>query len=188
MQSQHLRGITRSITYDRLLPKLNSVAQGNGRIDGLDLSYCICVDYLSSFIFGYSNGTNYLSQPKSAIDVWRFHYENLMCQESFFVQETPSLYKLLRYISIDLLPRKYTESADFLGRWMSDMASKADRATDRKRSTGLPLALEDEPVVYDMAKEAVRKDSPHLSEGDQRKQVASEMFDHICKFTLITND
>ncbi|QMW37325.1 hypothetical protein G4B11_000561 [Aspergillus flavus] len=37
----------------------------------------------------------------------------------------------------------------------------------------MPLALEDEPVVYDMAKEAVRKDSPHLSEGDQRKQVAT---------------
>ncbi|KAI1167338.1 cytochrome P450 [Nemania serpens] len=59
------------------------------------------------------------------------------------------------------------------------MASKADAVIDQKRKASLQLAFADEPVVYETARAAVEKDSPHLSEQDKREEVASEMFDHI---------
>lgn len=160
---------------------LQKAAQEDRNIDGLDLSYCICADFLSSFIFGYSSGTDYLCQPRSVIAEWRAHYENTMCHETFFVQEMPRLYKLMSIVGIDLLPNSYTKSKSFLEKWMSDMASKADAVIDQKRKASLQLAFADEPVVYETARAAVEKDSPHLSEQDKREEVASEMFDHICK-------
>jgi hypothetical protein len=160
---------------------LNGVAHGEKKTDGLDLSYRICSDFLSPSLFGYSNGTTYLNQPESAIAEWRIHYENTMCRETFFVQELPRLYKLMKFFSIDLLPSSYRDSKKFLENWMSDMASKADTAIDQKYRTSLRLGPADEPVVYETARTAINKDSPHLSERDKREEVASEMFDHICK-------
>ncbi|GIC86015.1 uncharacterized protein Aud_002375 [Aspergillus udagawae] len=189
IQSEHLREVTVCLIYDRLLPRLNAAATGNcnGRIDGLDLSYRVCTDYLSSFLFGYSNGTDYLSSMPvlgkdlefDGLSLWRFHYENLSCHEAFFVQETPGLYAFLKLVGINLLPKKYTDATAFLEGWMSQMVEKAERMIGWKQRTGLTLAPKDEPAVYETAMEAVRSDSPHLSEKEQRMQVASEMFDHI---------
>ncbi len=187
-QSQHLYHVTNKIIYDRLLPRLHLAAQGTNGIDGLELSYCICSDYLSSFLFGYSNGTDFLSQPRSAIDAWRRHYENYaMCHEAFFVQELPWLYKMMKKVSVDLLPTRYADSRVFLEQWMAGMALKADNATDQARRAGLPLEGADEPVVYEMARAAVERDSPHLSKEAKRQEVASEMFDHICTCTTAPN-
>lgn len=181
-QSQHLHDVTSRIIFDRLLPRLRNVVQGTDEIDGLKLSYCICSDYLSSFLFGYCNGSNYLSQSPSAIDAWRVHYENLMCHEAFFVQETPYLYKTLKRAGIDMLPKQYAQSRKFLERWMLEMATKADRAAKQDQETSQPLDSADEPVVYEAAKVAVEKQSPAMSEESKRKEVASEMFDHICTY------
>ena len=163
---------------------------GTGRLDGLDLSYRICADYLSSFLFGYCNGTNFLSFSSNgkaefnrddSLELWRFHYENLSCREAFFVQEMPGLYRLLKALRTNLLPRQYSEATEFLENWMSAMTDKADRTITLKQSKGLTLEAKDEPVVYEAAKEAVKKDSPHLSLEAQRMQIESEMFDHVCK-------
>ncbi|KAL3472722.1 cytochrome P450 [Aspergillus californicus] len=191
MQSRHLCEVTDCILYDGLLPRLDAVVAGcdDGRIDGLDLSYRVCADYLSSFLFGHCNGTTFLSlssetksrsDQRDTLERWRFHYENLSCHEAFFVQEMPGLYKFLKTVGINLLPRRYVEATAFLESWMSAMADKAERAITWKRSTGLALPPKDEPVVYETARAAVTEDSPHLSEQEQRMQIASEMFDHVC--------
>jgi hypothetical protein len=192
MQSKHLCEVTDCIVYERLLPRLEVLLAGcgTGRLDGLDLSYRICADYLSSFLFGYCNGTNFLSFPSNgkaelnrddSLELWRFHYENLSCREAFFVQEMPGLYRLLKALRTNLLPRQYSEATEFLENWMSAMTDKADRTITLKQSKGLTLEAKDEPVVYEAAKEAVKKDSPHLSLEAQRMQIESEMFDHVCK-------
>lgn len=182
LQSQHLHHVTDRILYERLLPKLNEASQGSAEIDGLELSYSICSDCLSSFLFGYSNGTEFLSQSQSTIAAWRLNYEKSMCHESFFVQEMPYFYNLLKNSAFNLLPRSYSKSKKALEDWLSDMASKADRTIDEKYRSGLPLAPADEPVIYETAKTAVEKDSPHLDNDAKRNEVLSEMFDHVCKF------
>ncbi|KAI3323641.1 cytochrome P450 [Xylariaceae sp. AK1471] len=179
LQSTHLRAVTDKTIYDRLIPFVGKAAGEGRKVDGLDLSYRFCSDFLSSFLFGYSNGSQYLCQTESEISTWRAHYENTMCHETFFVQETPRLYKALKFFSIDLLPRSYWESRRFLEQWMSYMARRADANNERIRSMGLRLAPEDEPVVYDAAMTAVERDSPHLSAQERREEVASEIFDHI---------
>lgn len=46
---------------------------------------------------------------------------------------------------------------------MSAMTDRADYTITLNQSKGLNLEAKDEPVVYETTKEAVRKDSPHLS-------------------------
>lgn len=190
MQSKHLRELTDYIIYEKLFPRLDSLLAGcgTGCVDGLDLSYRICADYLSSFLFGSCNSTNFLSfltngkgeLKNDPLELWRFHYENMSCREAFFVQEMPALYKLLKSLGTNLLPKKYSKGTEYLEGWMSDMTDKADHTIALKQSKGWNLAAKDEPVVYETAKEAVKKDSSHLSLEDQRMQVSSEMFDHVC--------
>ncbi|THD00200.1 hypothetical protein EYZ11_000391 [Aspergillus tanneri] len=138
MQSKHLREVTDCIIYERLLPRLEALLAGcgTGRLDGLDLSYRICADYLSSFLFGYCNSTSFLSFSSNGkaklnrddpLELWRFHYENMSCREAFFVQEMPGLYRLLKALRTNLLPRQYSEGTRFLENWMSAMTEKADR-------------------------------------------------------------
>ena len=180
MHSRHLREVSKKIVYDRLQPELEAVALACGKADGLDLSYRICTDYLSSFIFGYSNGTDYLSQHQTEIDRWRMHYENSAPHASFYPQETPGLYTLFKKASIELLPKSSLASKEFLEDWVTGMATNADQATGRESIRDSALASADEPVVYLAAKKAVMADSPELSEEEMQKEVLSEMFDHIC--------
>ena len=190
MQSKHLREVTDCIIYETLCPRLEGLlaAYGTCRIDGLDLSYRICADYISSFLFGSCNSTNFLSflsdgkveLENDPLQLWRLHYENMSCREAFFVQEMPALYKLFKLLGTNLLPKKYSKGTEYLEGWMSEMTGNADYTISLKESKGLNLAAKDEPVVYETAKEAVKKDSPHLSLEDQRMQVSSEMFDHVC--------
>lgn len=180
-QSEHLQQITQRLLTTKLIPRLDGAANKNGIIDGLDLSYCICADYLSAFLFGYCNGSNYLKEPKAAVDVWRQHYENSMCDQLFFLQETPWLYTMLKTFNIDLIPASYKNSKRFLEDWVEKLSAKADKTL---AATNTSIAAEDEPVVYAKTKQMVEKDSPHLSSRDKRLEVASEMFDHICKFYL----
>lgn len=175
-----MHNISIKVMYDRLAPRLSSAAAWGGEIDALELSYCICSDYISAFLFGYGNGTNYLTEDQKRINEWRLHYENHMCHESFFPQEMPFAYGLLKTIGIDLLPKRYGESKNFLERWMGNMALKADETIRQHGDMNQLMAPEDRPVVYETAKSAVEKDSPHLDAKAKHDEVASEMFDHIC--------
>ncbi|OAQ60249.2 cytochrome P450 [Pochonia chlamydosporia 170] len=183
LQSEHLQQVTSKILHERLVPRLEQAAKKSLPIDGLDLSYCICADYLSAFMFGYCNASQYLLLPRAAMDTWREHYENSMCHETFFVQETPLLYGILKKLSIDLLPKKYACSKLFLEDWVENLSTKADTtiaATKKSDASGQPaVAVQDEPVVYAKAKQMVENDSPQLSSHEKRLEVASEMFDHI---------
>ena len=92
------------------------------------------------------------------------------------------MYKILKMAGIDLLPKQYAKSRESLERWMLEMATKADKAAKQNQETSLPLDSADEPVMYETAKAAVDKEPPAMSEEAKRKEVASEMFDHICTF------
>ncbi|KAI0513156.1 hypothetical protein F5B22DRAFT_647968 [Xylaria bambusicola] len=60
------------------------------------------------------------------------------------------------------------------------MEMKADRS-NREWNVMVQQSLppEDEPTVYETPKIAVEKDSEHLSAESKRKEVRSEMLDHI---------
>jgi hypothetical protein len=179
--SVQMHNISIKVMFDRLVPRLSTAAAKGTGMDALELSYCLCSDYISSFLFGYRNGTNYLAKDdQTSINEWRLHYENHMCDEGFFPQEMPVVSSLLKNIGIDVLPESYRGSKKFLEKWMGDMAVRADETMRHHEVIGLPIAPEDQPIVYGTAKSAVEKDSPHLDTKAKRDEVASEMFDHIC--------
>jgi hypothetical protein len=181
LKSQHMHQVTRIIMHDRVVPYIASAAGQGVIMDGLDLSYCLCSDYLSAFLFGLCNGSRYLLGSRDHIGEWRLHYENNSCHESFFPQEMPLVNDILRRVGIDTLPKSYTTSKQFLEDWMTEMTLKADHTEENHRLTKDPALAEDQPVVYSAVKAAVEKDSPHLTVDGKRLEVASEMFDHICK-------
>lgn len=185
--SHHMYHVSHTIMHTRLLPRLKRAAEGNAEVDALELVYCLCADYLSSFLFGLCNGTDFLSEDKGAIDEWRVHYENLSCRETFFRQELPGLFKACSRLGINLMPKSYYEAKAFLEQWVTDMTIKADRAIDQRKTTADTVPPVDQPLIYEATKDAVEKDSPNLDVETKRKEVASEMFDHICTYVPMCN-
>lgn len=172
--------------YTHLHPLLNEIAASGVQADALETSYRLCSDYISSFLLGYGSGTNYLSREQRFINEWRLHYDNYSCHECFFPQEMPLFYSLLKGIGIDMLPRSYWTSKKFLEAWLREMMSKADETIRQKEKGGRPVPPENEPVVYETINMAVEKDSPQLDKQAKQAEVASELFDHICKSSSYT--
>lgn len=63
------------------------------------------------------------------------------------------------------------------------MESKADETIRQRSEMKHSIPPENQPVVYETIKLAVKKDSPHLDEQTQQAEIGSEMFDHICMFS-----
>ncbi|KAL6831653.1 cytochrome P450 [Trichoderma camerunense] len=179
MESHQMHNISIKIMYTDLYPLLKSAAASGVQADALDISYRLCSDYISSFLLGYGNGTAYLSKEQKYINEWRFHYDNYSCHECFFPQEMPFLYNILKNVGIDLLPRSYWTSKKFLETWLRKMESKADETIRQRSKMKHSIPPENQPVVYETIKLAVKKDSPHLDEQTQQAEIGSEMFDHI---------
>jgi hypothetical protein len=188
LRSAQMHNISANVMYDRLVPRLSAAAAKDTEIDMLELSYCICSDYISAFLYGYRNGTNFLTgdKDKKAITEWRRNYEDHMAEECFWPQEMPLVNNIMKSIGINMMPKSYIQSKKWLEKWLGDMAIKADKTIYERTEKDLELLPEDLPIVYEATKVAVQKDSPHLDSESQRGEVASEMFDHICKFTLRT--
>jgi unspecific monooxygenase len=155
--SQQMYAVSRRIMYDRAVPRLDGDVAKGVNVDTLELSYCLCADYLSSFLFGFCNGTNYLTRNRAAISEWRLHYENTSCQECVFPQEMPIVTQMLARIGIDVMPATYRASRSFLEGWMRGMAVKADQMIHQRRVVAQHLSPEDDPEVYETMKAAVEK-------------------------------
>jgi hypothetical protein len=183
--SLHMYHVSHRVVYGRLIPRLCTAAAGNTDIDALALTYSLCSDYLSAWLFGAASGTNYLAKDNEAIDKWRVNYDNHNAPESFFPQEMPQLYVLFKKLGVDLMPSSYVESKSWLEGWMMEMAEKADKTIHQRNNIGQNISHEDQPIVYEATKAAVEKDSPSLSADEKTTQVLSEMFDHICESAAV---
>ncbi|KAI9856063.1 MAG: hypothetical protein M1813_009283 [Trichoglossum hirsutum] len=177
--SQELESMTRRILLGRLLPVLQANASARQPTEMLELSYCLCLDLISCFLFGLSSGSNFLENGHS-LRPWLEHYENRYCKEAFWPQELPRLTLLLKTVGIDMLPKQNAESTQYLEDWMLRMCDSADATLRLAEKEGLQDAG-DIPVVYQQLKKAttIEPKREQVDAETKRLEIASELFDHL---------
>lgn len=179
-KSPQLAAVTKTILLSGLVPRISHEALESQPTELLELSYSLCLDLVNAYLFGQSNGSNFLTQAE---DIMPFleHYENRYCGESFWPQELPRFTQCLAKIGVRLLPERASASKKWMESWMMAMCKAADGKMQKAdRSTLENIA--DFPTVYASLKGAKDQDFSHLDAHSKQCEIASELFDHMGKY------
>ncbi|KAL3463413.1 cytochrome P450 [Aspergillus heterothallicus] len=176
--SPHLRLISRTIIFDRLLPILEESAVSKIETDVHDLNQGLIMDFVSAYLFGLANGTNFLQNHEYRREMLHLY----QCRKpfEFYHQEVPDLLNWLKRIGIRLIPKWCDSANEVLESWGLGLCDKAE-------SSVISTDIAVEPVVYKHLKQAISKqelktDNLELNKKyleQQRLDIACEMYDHL---------
>ncbi|KAL2868865.1 cytochrome P450 [Aspergillus lucknowensis] len=177
--SPHLRLISRTIIYNRLLPLLQEASISKEETNVHDLNQGLTMDFVSAYLFGLANGTNFLQNPEYRREMLHLY----QCRKpfEFYHQEVPGLLTWLRSIGIRLIPKWCDSANEILDTWGLGLCDKAEACLS---STDIGT----EPVVYKHLKQAISKQAPLKTDNSelnakyleqQRLDIACEMYDHL---------
>ncbi|ESZ91235.1 putative ABC bile acid transporter [Sclerotinia borealis F-4128] len=173
-KSDELLIMAQKMLYDRFIPSLMTQSRQNQPSELLEISYSLCIDVVTQFIFGYKSGSNFIEDSPREVREWLEHYEKRFCSEAFWSQELPTTTRVLKFLGVDFLPEGYVESTQYLEDWMMKMCDSADAVLDDEY-----MKPEDTPLVYQQVKLGQVKVSPDKNLQQDRLAVASELFDHM---------
>ncbi|KAI0455789.1 cytochrome P450 [Xylaria acuta] len=172
--SLELLAMTKRTLYERLIPRLEQESRMSQPSEILELSYALCLDLVTQFIFGFSNASNFLQAPATKTREWLEHYENRYCKESFWSQELPRMTKMLNLLGVDLMSKGHVESTQWIEDWMMKMCDDATQTVQNKIENP-----EDTPLVFEAVSTASEKSQSGEDTQSLRLSVASELFDHM---------
>lgn len=177
--SPHLHVISHNIIYDRLLPIVQPVGQ-NKTLDVLELFYAVNMDLMSGYLFGLTNGTNFLQDEKTRKH-WLSRYQDRK-SHILWQPELPNLTAWLGKMGIRVVGRDFDTATEEIEAWCLSMCDTAERSLATE-STTEPQDPKSEPVVYKQLKHGLANDrsNPPSPPGpaDQRLSIASEMLDSL---------
>ncbi|KAL3470579.1 cytochrome P450 [Aspergillus californicus] len=177
--SPHLRLISKAVIFDRLLPILHEASTSKIETDVHDLNQGLTMDFVSAYLFGLANGTNFLQNQEYRREMLHLY----QCRKpfEFYHQEALGLLTWLKCVGIRLIPKWCDHANEVLDSWGLGLCDKAEAALG---STDIAA----EPVVYKHLKQAMSRQAP-LNTDDlklhteyleqQRLDIACEMYDHL---------
>jgi len=173
--SPHLRLVSNTVIFDRLLPIIQEAVTSDKPLDVHDLNMGLTMDFVSCYLFGLKNGTNHL-QHHDVRKKWLHLY---LCRKpfEFYHQETPKLQGWLSCIGLRVIPKYCDDANEVLDAWALDLCDKAAYCLE---STDPAV----EPIVYKQLKQGLDKQSikDRGSKQDHTQQqidIACEMYDQL---------
>ncbi|MCJ1384598.1 hypothetical protein MMC17_007716 [Xylographa soralifera] len=154
--SPDLQTLSKMILNERLLPLLQSAANGRSPINVYDLAGAAGMDFMSAYIFGITNFTNYISDIPA-----RDHYFKLWRNKERRLPGRDIAHEELQAICL-----ARCRAAEELSQQMVDKPS----------SSGFPT----KPVVYSQfSSQLAQKSSEYFNPQTKHLIIASEVFDHM---------
>ena len=152
--SKDLQMVAHRLIFHRFLPIMQQVEEHGGELDVLDFMQGVGMDFMSAYLFGLSNGTNFMNDAE-----YRRHW--IQEYQTFKMQH----------------PQERADGE--IERWAFAMSEAADRFIHSEKAKDDPS--ETQPVVYERLANALQEskqfDAPNLKPIIVR--TASEMLDHL---------
>ncbi|KAL9099682.1 MAG: hypothetical protein Q9163_004856 [Psora crenata] len=176
--------------FGRLSPQICESARTGKPIDVLRLNMAYGLDFVSAFIFGIPQGTNFL-QDLQARDHWLSGYlKSHPNEHMFWLLEMHGLRRWARVFGVKLVPDWIWEARRNLDQWALRMVDNTEEAIGMKSVNDTPDG--EFPVVYNQLKLALAQER-HMKgidltlgpPAEERLQLASECLDHIGRLTLL---
>ncbi|KEF50941.1 uncharacterized protein A1O9_13003 [Exophiala aquamarina CBS 119918] len=150
----------------RLLPLLDK----DYPLDVCAVSEAFCMDAFTSYQFGLSSGTNFLSD----LAAWARYLDQFFCSRRrylFLENEVPALLPLLARLGIGFPTRQINAATAELERWNLRMCDQAELLLSGQDD----VDAVNQPIVYRQQREATR---PGLPGNTRQFEVASNMLDY----------
>ncbi|KAF4629164.1 hypothetical protein G7Y89_g8983 [Cudoniella acicularis] len=175
------------ILYDRLLPAITSAStlqKSQNGIDVLDLWNATTLDFITAYLFGLKNGSNFLQN-----EPYRCHWMSLYHSRkthTFFPQELPRLTRFFKILGIHLVPTWVDDANQELEAWCKDRCDATSAYLAGTANNDPEIG--NEPVVMNallsgISKEEKSKGSDSVLSTETLKypelSIASEMIDHL---------
>ena len=170
-----MQEISQTVLFDRLLPQVDSLAQGRCSVNVFELNCAIAMDFISAHLFGLSNSTNFIQDSK-----YRQHWMGLWRARRlypFWSGELRGVRAILSKLGVRFEPEHVAPMTGEIQGWCQDMCRAADKeiATHKVASTS--------PKVYKQVSEGWEKASSLVERALPPQppdlSVASEMLDAL---------
>ncbi|RAL17243.1 cytochrome P450 [Aspergillus homomorphus CBS 101889] len=173
--SPHVHLISETIILDRFLPLIHKAFSSDAPVDIHDLNQGLTMDFVSSYLYGLANGSNFLQNEPFRRRMLHLY----QCRKpfEFYHQEVPGFLAWTKKIGLRLIPKWCDEANEVLDAWGLDFCDKADECMT---STN----LENEPMVYKQLKQGLLKQQKAIGSSDadpekQKCEIACELYDHL---------
>ncbi|KAI2930329.1 hypothetical protein CBS147321_10577 [Aspergillus niger] len=175
--SPHIHLISETILLDRLLPIIQDAASSGSPIEMHDLDQGITMDFVSAYLYGLANGTNFLQDEAFRRKILRLYQSRKPFE--FYHQEVPNLVSWTKRLGLRLIPKWCDEANEVLDAWGLSFCDKADECLSSTQ-------LNTEPMVYKQLKQSISKQLPPKEAASynklieqQRLDIACELYDHL---------
>lgn len=182
--SPHVHAILDAVVLQRLLPLLfQAAATEQGSVDILPVLQSYALDFMSSFMFGLSGGTNFL-QDKCARRHWfDLYIRSYPAGSMFWLLEQPFLTRLLCAVGVPLLPEGHFEAKQEFEAWALDKVKESEKTLVKSEEAGISLSHGEFPILYSAVRSGIAKDlgidAGFTPDSSQQLELASECFDHL---------
>jgi cytochrome P450 len=160
--------LSHTIVVDRLFPLLEDHAVRKEPLNVLELNYTTAMDFITSYQFGISGGSNFLQDIKFRKYFLDLYYSRKSF--TFWPQEMPKMRRFLHSIGIRVTPRFVDVANDQIEDWCLKLCSAAKAYTSSEKSTT--------PIVFQQLQQNLARTDEKGNLSDNRF-VASEMLDHL---------
>lgn len=172
--SPDVRRISQTIILDRLLPLLDDAASHDKPVEILELNSSLAMDFIMSFIFGLSNGTNFV-QDVEFRQYWLRIYRSRR-PFRFMYGELPSLSSWVSKLgSFSGVLQTVAAATEELENWA---LKHCEGAAKSFKSGTVDIESDTKPIVYAELAASLPND-PGQSPFPTHLQTASEVFDHL---------
>ena len=173
--SPEVHGISHSLIRKRLLPQLNTFAEIERSVDVLELNHAIAMDFICAYLFGLSNGTNFIQDAKYRKH-WLDQYQRRKSSHAFWTAELPALRSLLENVGVMVIPAYIKAANREIETSCYNMCQSAEESTYKAEANSTS------PVVYKQLSQSLEKADAESGSTDgypNDLKVASEMLDHL---------
>lgn len=152
------------------MPVLESAAVEQKPVEVLHLNHAVTMDFISAFIFGLQNGTNF-TQDTSARRQLFTPYQSRRPYR-FWASELPRLKSLVQKLGPIIEPKFVQAATDYIENWTLTSAKAAEKSRTAKISDEENTTA---PIVYNQIHQSTLKNPfPY----PQDLQIATELQDH----------
>lgn len=174
--------LSKAIIFERLLPILENLSAESTPINVHEFNFAIAMDFVTAFLFGMQNGSNFLQDVKTR-QAWLATFQSRR-PYAFWALELPEVLTfkwLLDQVTIQVTPSWLDVMDKKLESSCLEMCNAAEESLKSNLSaTTDPRNPITKPVVYHQLSQSLSAKTPqNPSVNAQGLAVASELLDHI---------
>ena len=177
--SPEIHKMAQTILIDRFLPILEAAAKDQNPFDALELSLAISMDFITAFLFGITNSSNFI-QDVTTRQRWLAVHRSSK-EHAFWPLEFPGLTLFLSKFGIDLVPPRVISASKEVKNLCLQILNKVELSSPDSAEEHSKHTM---GTSYD---QLVRQLTPSLGNGPHlRLVIASEHMDNIFAGTETT--